>query len=103
MRKKSKKLAKLERERFSVFYDDLTRCCYCGSAYQMTKHEIFEGSKRINSMKYGFVLPLCWKCHQELQDNFEFSEMWKKKAQQYFEDNIGSREEFLKLFTKNRL
>ena len=103
MRKKSVKLARLERNRKSVFYEDLGICCYCGSTYQMTKHEIFEGRNRINSMTYGFVLPLCLTCHRNLQENKEFNDMWQKKAQTYFETYIGTRDDFLKIFRRNYL
>lgn len=102
MRTKSNKLSKLEKERFSVFYE-LNACCYCGSTYQLTKHEIFEGRNRQNSMKYGFVLPLCLKCHRELQEDTDFNDKWKKKSQEYFENNIGTREDFLKIFRRNYL
>lgn len=102
MRIKSKKLSKLEKERYSVFYE-LNSCCYCGSDYQVTKHEIFEGRNRQNSMKYGFVLPLCLKCHRKLQEDADFIDKWKKKAQEYFENNIGTREDFLKIFRRNYL
>ena len=102
MRTKSNKLSKLEKERFSVFYE-LNACCYCGSIYQLTKHEIFEGRNRQNSMKYGFVLPLCLKCHIKLQEDADFIDKWKKKAQEYFENNIGTREDFLKIFRRNYL
>lgn len=102
MRTKSNKLSKLEKERFSVFYE-LNACCYCGSIYQLTKHEIFEGRNRQNSMKYGFVLPLCLKCHRKLQEDTDFIDKWKKKAQEYFENNIGTREDFLKIFRRNYL
>lgn len=103
MRKKSKKLAKLERQRFSVFYDSLSMCCKCGSMVNMTKHEIFEGRNRKNSMKYGLVIPLCLRCHQLLQENSEFNVNWKKKGQEYFEKNIGTHEDFMKIFGRNYL
>lgn len=103
MRTKSKKLSKLEKERFSVFYDDLSVCMNCGSTYRMTKHEIFEGRNRINSMKYGFVLPLCMRCHQELQEDISFNDKWKKKSQMYFEEHIGTRDDFLSIFRRNYL
>ena len=82
MKKKSKELIKLERNRFSVFYEDLGMCMNCGSSYEMTKHEIFEGKNRQNSMIYGFVLPLCSNCHRELQEDIEFNDKWKRKAQE---------------------
>lgn len=103
MRTKSKKLSKLEKERFSVFYDDLSLCMNCGSTYIMTKHEVFEGRNRINSMKYGFVLPLCMRCHQELQEDISFNDKWKKKGQMYFEEHIGTRDDFLSIFRRNYL
>lgn len=101
MKKKTSKLRKLEKERYSVFYEDLSTCMYCGKVWQMTKHEIFEGRNRQNSMKYGFVLPLCVNCHRKLQEDLEFDNKWKIKAQTYFEENIGSREDFIKIFRRN--
>jgi len=101
MKYKTNKLRNLEKNRFSVFYEDLTTCMNCGSTYQMTKHEIFEGRNRRNSMIYGFVLPLCFNCHRKLQENQEFSSYWQNKAQTYFEKNIGTREEFIKIFRRN--
>lgn len=103
MKKKSNKLRQLERKRESVFYDDLKVCCYCGSTYQMTIHEIFEGRNRINSMTYGFVLPLCLKCHRNLQNDRVFNDKWKKKSQEYFESYIGTRDDFLDIFRRNYL
>lgn len=101
MRKKSYKLSKLEKNRYSVFYDEMSVCCYCGSTYEITKHEIFEGRNRQNSMKYGFVLPLCLRCHQSLQENINFNNKWKKRSQIYFENNIGTHKDFLDIFRMN--
>lgn len=103
MKKKRNKIIRLERNRKSVFYEDLNTCCYCGSNYQLTKHEIFEGRNRINSMEYGFVLPLCLKCHRTLQEDKDYNDKWKKKAQNYFEEYIGTREDFIDIFRKNYL
>lgn len=103
MKKKSNKLRLLEKNRKSVFFDDLETCCYCGSVHQMTKHEVFEGKNRINSMKYGFVLPLCLSCHRRLQEDKNFNELWKKESQKYFEEYIGTREDFLDIFRRNYL
>ena len=101
MRYKSKKLARLERNRYSVFYEDLSICMNCGSTYQPTKHEIFEGRNRVNSMVYGFILPLCLSCHQRLQEDNPFNKKWKRKAQSYFEENYGTRDDFIKIFRMN--
>lgn len=98
MKRKSYKLAKLERNRYSVFFGSLAMCCNCGSMHNITKHEIFEGRNRKNSMKYGFVIPLCLWCHQQLQEDVDFNKKWKVKAQTYFEENYGSRDDFYKVF-----
>jgi hypothetical protein len=103
MKKKRSKLYKLEKNRYSVFYESLSMCCNCGSMSNMTKHEIFEGRNRQNSMKYGFVLPLCLRCHNLLQNDTEFNNKWKKKSQIYFEEKVGSREEFIEIFRRNYL
>ena len=102
MKNKSKKLAKLERGRFSVFTDDLTTCYLCGKP-KNDLHELLEGRNRINSIKYGYVIPVCRLCHSQIQNNAEFKNVWAKNVQEHFEDNIGSRDEFLKVFRKNYL
>lgn len=103
MKNKSNKLKRLEKNRHSVFFDSLTMCCNCGSMNNITKHEILPGRNRRNSMIYGFVIPLCLDCHRRLQDNMEFDNKWKKKAQEYFEAYIGTREDFIEIFRRNYL
>ena len=102
MHNKSKKLAKLERDRFSVFTDDLTTCYLCGKP-KNDLHELLDGRNRINSIKYGYVIPVCRLCHSQIQNNADFKNIWAKKAQEHFEDNIGSRDEFLRIFRRNYL
>lgn len=103
MKKKTSKLRKLEKNRYSVFFDSLSMCCNCGSMTNITKHELLPGRNRKNSMKYGFVLPLCVDCHRRLQDDSTFDKKWKQKAQTYFEENYGTREEFIEIFRRNYL
>ena len=102
MKNKSKKLAKLERDRFSVFTDDLKTCYLCGKP-KNDLHELLEGRNRINSIKFGYVIPVCRLCHSQIQNNIEFKNVWAKKAQEHFEENIGTRDEFLNIFRKNYL
>lgn len=102
MRFKSNKLAKFERNRFSVF-TDTDYCFMCGSIYQLTWNEIYRGKNRINSMKYGFCLRMCLSCHRLYQDDVDFNEYWHRQAQLYWENNISTREEFLKVFWRNWL
>lgn len=56
MHNKSKKLTKLERNRASVFTDDLEHCYLCGKK-KNDLHEIFGGRNRLNSIKYNLAFP----------------------------------------------
>ena len=105
MHNKSKKLAKLERNRFSVFTDDLEHCILCGKPREHL-HEIIYGKNRINSIKYNFVIPLCAN-HHTGKDGIHFNKdldlYYKRLCQIYFENNIGNRIEFIKTFGRSYL
>lgn len=103
MHKKTKKLTKLEKNRYSVFSYDTERCYLCGSTYKLTWHEIYAGKNRQNSMRYGLCLRLCLNCHSKEQEDSQFNDYWHKQGQLYWEKNIGSREEFIKVFRRNYL
>lgn len=97
--KRSKMQNKKEKDRFSIFTPNLSKCFKCGTCFgHIDKHEIFPGRNRTNSIKYGFILPLCNTCHREITNDYEYINKWKVKAQMYFENNIGSKEEFIKIF-----
>lgn len=100
---KSNKLASLERNRYSVFSEDTEKCYLCGSTYKLTWHEIYSGKNRQNSMKNGLCLRLCLNCHSKEQEDSQFNDYWHKQGQLYWEENIGSREEFIKVFRRNYL
>lgn len=103
MQNKSNKLASLERNRYSVFSNDTERCYLCGSTYKLTWHEIYSGKNRQNSMKNGLCLRLCLNCHSKEQEDSQFNDYWRKQGQLYWEENTGSREEFIKVFRRNYL
>lgn len=100
--KKSPKIVKLERNRKSVFTNDLTKCIMCGKKKD-NLHEIFFGRNRLKSIKYDMVIPVCVICHQKCHKVAQIQEFWHKKGQLYFEKNIGSREEFISIFGMNYL
>lgn len=102
LHKKSAKLAKLERNRFSVFTDDLDHCIICKRKKEHL-HEIFFGANRQKSMQYGFVIPLCTEHHAEMHINKDWQEYWHVMGQEYWEEFIGSREEFIEVFRKSYL
>lgn len=102
IKNKSNKLSKLERNRYSVFTDDLTTCYICGKPKEHL-HEIFFGSNRLNSIKYGFVLPVCHECHRKCHSDSHIQEELHKRGQLYWEEVIGDREEFIGVFRRNYL
>ena len=95
----------------SVFTDDMGTCMFTGNI-QVERHHIFGGSSRKASEKYGFVVPLWYAIHPN-GANFDtarfgkyqepFDTYLKRTAQGYFEDNYGSREEFIKIFGRSYL
>lgn len=102
MKNKSSKLANLEKNRFSIFTDNLDKCYFCPNKKDHL-HEIIAGRNRQNSMKYGFVLPLCEKCHRKYQNDVLFNNRWYIICQKYFESNIGTRDDFINIFRKSWL
>ena len=101
MKLKSSKLAKLERNRFSLFTDNMNRCYFCPNKKDHI-HEIFCGRNRQNSMKYGLCLPICESCHSKYQNNFLFNEKWHKKGQAMFNKTYPELK-FEDIFRKNYL
>lgn len=92
------KIKTLERKRYSIITDDLDHCYLCGMNKQHL-HEVIFGKNRVNSMKYGLVIPVCMKCHNEIHNNNELDKKLKRIAQQKFEENYDI--EFIKIFYKN--
>lgn len=103
MQNKSNKLASLEKNRYSVFSDDTEKCYLCDSTYKLTWHEIYAGRNRQNSMRYGLCLRLCLNCHSNNQNNAVFNDYWHKQGQLYWEEFIGTREDFVEVFKRNYL
>ena len=63
IKKKTTKLQKLEKNRFSILTDNLEQCYFCGKPKD-DLNEIFSGSNRKKSMEWGCVIPLCRECHR---------------------------------------
>lgn len=65
MKKKSNKLAKLERQRDKELIK-LGKCEYCGKySDKLDPHEVYGGSNRKRSIKYKFVKLICRECHSD--------------------------------------
>lgn len=102
MKNKSKKLARLERKRKSVFTDDLEHCYLCGNKKD-DLHELLGGRNRLNCIRLGYIIPVCRLCHSRIQDDYEFKMYWAKKVQLHYEEGIGARDDFIAIFRRNYL
>ena len=86
IKKKSNKLAKLERQRDKNLIKSGI-CEVCGRySKQLDPHEIYGGSNRKRSIKHKFVKLLCRKCH----DNKEIIKQLR----------IDTQKEYMKTHTK---
>ncbi len=88
----------LEKNRYSILINDLSRCYFCGKPKNHL-HEIYFGKNRINSMKYGCVVPLCASCHSKVHSNVELDLKLKKLCQKRFIEVYD--DDFLSIFRKN--
>lgn len=91
---------------FSVFTDDMDHCMFTGAS-PVERHHIYGNSNKKNSEKYGFIAPLRPDLHPNGvfagKDAKEIDTYLKRTAQEYYEKNIGTREQFIKEFGKSYL
>ena len=102
LKKKSNRLKRLENNRFSIITDNLKICYICKQKKKDDLNEVFEGSNRQMSMKYGLVIPICRECHNKYDLDINLRSKYMKEAQIIFE-SIYSHELFMKEFKKNYL
>lgn len=98
---KSSKLAKLERERYSILTNNLDKCYLCNRKKKHI-HEIYKGCNRQVSMKNGFCIPICDICHTETEINSDLDKKLKQKCQIEFEKK-HTRVEFIAIIGKSHL
>ena len=87
----------------SALTDDMMHCYICGSPYTHVHHVFYGTSNRKNSDKFRYLLPLCPEHHTgNFGVHFDpiLDEYLKQMAQKHFENNIGTREEFRRIFGK---
>lgn len=101
IKKKSSKLAKLEKNRFSIVIKDLEHCYLCG-AKKKELHELIEGKNRQVSMKYGLVIPICRKCHENVTNDKTLQDYLHKVAQKEFKKHYKTKN-FVQIFGENYL
>lgn len=90
----------------SIFTDDMDHCFFTGSP-DVERHHVFGGFNRKRSEQYGFIIPL----RKDLHPNGVFAGKQAKKldlymkqeCQEWYEKNIGTREQFIQEFGRNWL
>ena len=90
----------------SVLVGCMTRCMICGESHPQKHHVFFGTANRKISDKYGYIVPLCLKHHtgqEGVHHNRELNLRLKRSAQEHFEANEGTREDFIKIFGKSYL
>ncbi|MBR1540716.1 MAG: hypothetical protein IJ629_06165 [Clostridia bacterium] len=105
LKKKSNKLAKLERGRKSILTKNMKDCYLCPPSRKKKAtsiHEIFKGSNRLQSIKNDFCVPLCDDCHRHTEECYELLNFLQRECQKEFEIN-HTREEFMKITGRNFL
>ena len=79
-------------------------CSFCDPTVGLEEHHIFEGRNRKNSEKYGLKVYLCVK-HHTGEEGIHFdpirNKLLKIIGQMYFEQKLGSVEDFIEIFRKN--
>lgn len=96
------KIKQLEKMRFSILTKDLSRCFLCNKPKEHL-HEIYFGKNRVNSMKWGCVIPLCRNCHQGklgVHNNYEVDITLKQMCQKKFAE-VYPDIDFLEIFHRN--
>lgn len=103
IKQKSNKLAKKEKDRFSILQDEDGKCFICKKTYkELDKHEAFGGSNRQKSIEHGLVYYLCRECHQKADLDKNTRQMLHDFAREEF-IKMHNEEKFLKEFGKNYL
>ena len=98
IKKKSKKLAKLERQRDENLVKEGI-CEFCGNySRHLDPHEVYGGSNRKRSIQHKFVKLICPKCHS----NETIINQLRIDTQKEYE-KTHTEEEFIKLIGKSYL
>lgn len=96
LKKRSSKLAKLERQRDKDIIKEGI-CEFCGNySKKLDPHEVYGGSNRKRSIKHKFIKLICRECHS----NENIINQLRTETQKEYEKN-HTREEFIKLIGKS--
>ena len=75
--------------------------CYVCGAPATDTHHVFNGSNRKKSTRYGYVIPLCRHCHDDLHFHNPQKYVYIKQRFQRIHELTHTRAEFMQEFGKN--
>jgi len=81
-------------------------CYFCHEWHPLERHHVYGASNRKKSEKYGYVVHLCHKCHNEPPDGVHHNAEKMLALHQAFQrihEQTYSREHFMQEFGKNYL
>lgn len=79
-------------------------CYICGSPYTEEHHALHGTANRKKADEHKLIFYLCHRHHMDLHDRAaELDDFLKQTAQQYWEENIGTRADFIKEFGRSYL
>lgn len=93
----------------SVLTGDMDTCYITGYQGRVERHHVFGGPYKKASEKYGFIVPLRPDLHPNGANCTWSKEIrlldlqLKKECQRYFEEHLGTREDFRSVFGKSYL
>jgi GTPase SAR1 family protein len=80
------------------------RCEICGEWGGLQRHHIFEGRNRSNSERYGAVIQICYKCHEDIHHHPRKYEWLKENWQErLMRENHWTVEDFISIFRRSYL
>lgn len=87
-------------KRYSIL-NNLDNCFYCGRKAENI-HEVYFGRNRQASIKNGFCVGLCFKCHRNVHDGASYPidktmDLHLKRVYQKEYEKTHTREEFRKI------
>lgn len=96
IKNKSNKLAKDEKNRFSIVQEDMSYCFFCDRQAESI-HELIGGMNRQTSIKWGVCVGACLRCHRILENNEKIKQKYQALGQDVFEKKY-SHELFMQEF-----
>ena len=90
--------------RESIIQPHETNCYICGSWDATDTHHCLSGSaNRKKSDEDGLTVKLCRRCHSDIHDRGKNEKLLKQAAQWFWEQEYGTREQFIARYGKSWL